>query len=84
MDAPDLDQTLKELLDAGTAMRVEEVLDDTGIRLVRGGLDSRQIQEFWHRLHDDLEPAALKEKSNLAFHRLVRYARASIQARSNR
>jgi hypothetical protein len=84
MDAPDREQTLKELLNAGTAMRVEEVLDDVGIRFERSGVDPDQIQEFWLRLHDDLAPAALKERSFLAFNRLVGYARASIQGRANR
>jgi hypothetical protein len=84
MDAPDLEQTLKDLLNAGTATRVEEVLDDAGIRLERSGVDPGQILEFWRRLHDDLAPAAVKERSFLAFNRLVGYARASIQGRANR
>lgn len=84
MDTPDREQTLKQLLNAGTASRVEQVLDDAGIRLERSGLDADQIQEFWHSLHDDLDPAALQEQSNLVFHRLVGYARASIQARARR
>jgi hypothetical protein len=84
MDAPDREQTLKKLLDAGTATRVEEVLDDAGIGLERSGIDPNQIEEFWLYLHDELAPAALKEKSFLAFSRLVGYARASINARAKR
>jgi hypothetical protein len=84
VDAPDREQTLKDLLNAGTATRVEEVLDDAGIGLERSGMDPLQIQEFWHHLHDDLDLAPLKEKSFLAFKRLMGYARASIQARANR
>jgi hypothetical protein len=84
MDASDRAQTLQELLDAGTATRVEQVLDDAGIRLERSDLDLDQIQDFWRQLHDALDPAALDPKSNLAFHRLVSYARASLLARANR
>ncbi len=84
METLDREQTLKELLDAGTATRVEQVLDDAGIRLERSDLDLDQIQEFWEQLHDDLDPAALSQQSSLVFHRLVSYARASIQARARR
>ncbi len=84
MDAPNHDETLKALLNAGTATRVEQVLDDTGIRLERSGLDPDQIYEFWHHLHADLDPTTLDGKSILVFHRLVGYARASIHARANR
>ncbi len=84
MDAPDPEQTLKELLDAGTATRVEQVLDNIGIRLERSDLGLDQIRDFWRHLHDDLDSTVLKGKSNLAFHRLVGYARASLQARAKR
>ncbi len=84
METPGREQIVKELLSAGTAVRVEEVLDDTGIRLDRSGLAVQQIQEFWQRLHDDLDPALVPAQSNLAFHRLVSYARATIQARARR
>ncbi len=84
MEAPDREQIVKELLNAGTAVRVEEVLDDIAIRLERSGLAAPQIQAFWQRLHDDLDPALVPAASNLAFHRLVSYARATIQARARR
>lgn len=84
MDAPDREQTLKKLLDAGTATRVEEVLDDAGIGLERSGMGPDQIEEFWLALHDEVAPAAIKEKSFLAFKHLVGYARASIHDRANR
>ena len=84
MDAPDHAETLKALLNAGTATRVEQVLDDIGIRLERSDLDQNQIDEFWQHLRDELTPARLDGKSILVFHRLVGYARASIQARVNR
>jgi hypothetical protein len=82
--APDREQILTELLNAGTATRVEVILDNAGIRLERSGLDPLQIQAFWQHLHSDLDPAALTEPSNLAFHRLVGYTRASILARAKR
>jgi hypothetical protein len=84
VDAPNREQTLKDLLNAGTPTRVEEVLDDAGIKLERSGLDSLQIQEFWQDLKDDLALTPLKEKSFLTFKHLVGYARASIQARAAR
>jgi len=84
MDAPDREETLKELLNAGTATRVEEVLDDAGIRLERSGLELGQIQEFWHHLYDHVDGGSRQKQSRLVLHQLVGYARSSIRARANR
>jgi hypothetical protein len=84
VDGTDREQTLKDLLNAGTPTRVEEVLDDAGIGLERSGIDPLEIQQFWQELNDDLALTPLKEKSFLAFKHLVGYARASIKARANR
>lgn len=84
MDAPDRQQTLKDLLKAGTPTRIEEILDDAGIGLELSGLDQLAIREFWQNLHGDLDPAVLQERTYLAFNRLVGYARASIKERADR
>lgn len=84
MDAPDREETLKQLLNAGTASRVEQVLDDAWIRLGRSTSDPLQFQGFWHSLSDDLDRATQQGQSSLTFNRLVSYARASIKDRANR
>jgi hypothetical protein len=84
MDVPDREQTLQNLLNAGTATRVEQVLDDAGIRMERSGLDPDQIFEFWRQLWDDLKSTALKARSPLVLHGLEGYARAAIRTRENR
>ncbi len=83
MSAVDREATLKRLLAAGSATRVEQVLDDAGITLERSDQEPDQIQEFWQHLLEDLASAS-PEQTALGFNRLVRYARASIQARARR
>lgn len=81
MDAPDLQRTLIDLLDAGTPTRVEEVLDEAGIRLERSGAAPVEIEAFWRQLYEEVDRSPLKERSYLAFRKMVTYARASIKAR---
>ncbi len=84
MDTPDRETILQNLLNAGTASRVEQVLDDAGIRLERGGMDPDVISEFWGQLRDDLRLTSLKARSPLVLHGLEGYARAAIRTRENR
>ncbi len=84
MDEPDREKTLLDLLNAGTATRVEQVLDDAGIRLERGGMDAEQILEFWEQLREHLNSTTFKHQSPLFLRHLEGYARASIRTREKR
>ena len=84
MDIPDREHTLQDLLNAGTATRVEQVLDDAGIRLERSGMDPDELFQFWRQLRESLNSTPSKDRSPLILHRLEGYARAAIRMRENR